>query len=962
MLGGEHESTLTSTDVYYAGGDTFALSNRHDASCKAASLPNLQQRVKSTVKDVHNKNSIEYLHGKKIVPTATTEALEHEETCARDNKSYHVETAMRRKECDCHSQFFTLVTIYRFWKCTSEIPLDDLGLADASVPIIGNGKRDFWFPESRVHLDQQLAAEMDPSMQPYGLNHGDGRVCIFNDSSDIISLVEGRTQFERDEHIDYASGISLQYTSANFSKFGTYADLKQHVREEYDKEHEQLLNGSRSNIDPILFDLYTSIKLIEQFGQTLENLVHLEVVDETLFESIDIREWLNNGKSSNLLEFSGSLEWCECQNLLKCPNGTATNGEGATSIDECLSTKREVLHRVTLLPPPPTFSNLAIPSTLEGTVDESPTLHLQPYDVAILTIDQSMLPNNFTYGEHYRISVYDGCKPCPLRYQCSAESSSCLDPPAAKQHEHLNQCLKDNRKLVCLLADGTYKDVEKCEQMLNETGANSENPQFMLLSEPDIEKCLLRPYFCSKTEWDSLSFRRLCQDSLPNGKLSPVYDCADVLRWEVYSRWRNDICCSSVPELRDIDSCDEGSLVCTSNPLIEDIIRDKLIGVFESENGYTPPIEQPLGHLLMNASMQEARDHHSPIELFSTWNSPFVANNLEDGTEFESKPGQPWIQSDGCCTCTSESMPHFFESPESKHQPIQITISALEEVDLSVVVELLHGRYYSEFNDYFGGMDKAHLRIHSPRRFAEGGPIGGTWLTIIEESTFDKLNLDLPLNLPFSKSSVYGESGDKESRFLLDRPSNHSIGSPNFVSLGDETDARSDGIAIDPFRMVNHINSWSHDFIALPYLPFFSNCDGYDSHISLSRLLEEHPDCQQVDLDKTVPTKEYAFWSKSPISDACLGVLLHCTYEEKVSEARDQLRWFEASPKSKLFYIVSNCHAICLSCLVSVGGCLFTPKFTSSTFYFRQEMQYLKKTFPHQVQIRNGGGRDHWIP
>lgn len=891
MLDDENRSTL-STDAYYFGGDSFALTSSHDTSCKAATLSSLHQRFKVAVKDVQNENSIEYLDGKERIPTATAEAAEFEENCARDDKSYYVEEAMRRKECDCHSQFFTLATVYRFWKCTSELPLDDLGLADASIPSIGEGKRDFWFPGSRVHLDKRLAIEMDPSMQPYGLNYGIGQTCTFNDSTNRISLVEGRIPYEKKEHLDYSSGISLQFTSANFTAFGTYAELKRQVREEYMREHDQLIAGFRDNIDPFVFDLHTSIQLIEQFGQKLEHLVHLQATNKVSIKSIEVVDWQSNVTTSNLFELSGSLDWCDCQGLLKCPNGTITNGKGATSINDCISTKDEVLHRISLLPST-VSSNTTSPPTLEGTLDDSPSLHLDPYDVAVLTIDQSMLPNNLTYGEHYRISVYDGCKPCPLRYKCSTESSSCHNPPVAKQYELLNQCLKDNRKTVCLLADGTSEDVEKCQKMLNETDVSLKNQQVLLFSEPDIKKCLSRPYFCSSSEWDFLTFRRLCQDLFPSGELSAIYDCADVNRWEVYSRWRDKICCSSVPELRGIDSCDQVRSVCTSNPLIEVIIRDKLIGIFEAENEYLPPLQQPLGQLLMNTTKQEDRDHEFPFELFDTWQSPREALNHKPGLN------QPWIQKKGCCECKTHPMPQFFHSsrnmsgyPDDKHQPIQITISALESVDISIAVELVHGRYYAEFNDYFGAMDKSSLRIHRPKRFTDES-IGGMWLSIVEESTFDNLNLDLPLNLPLSGVN------DIKSRFLLDRPSNHSIGYPDFQSLRDVITLSA--ATVDPFDPASRFE----DFIALPYLPFLSNCDGYDSHISLSRLLEDHPDCRTVDLEETMPTKEYSFWGKDPISDACLGIILKCTYEEKVSETRNNLRWFEASPKSKLFYIVS---------------------------------------------------------
>ena len=99
---------------------------------------------------------------------------------------------------------------------------------------------------------------------------------------------------------------------------------------------------------------------------------------------------------------------------------------------------------------------------------------------------------------------------------------------------------------------------------------------------------------------------------------------------------------------------------------------------------------------------------------------------------------------------------------------------------------------------------------------------------------------------------------------------------------------------------------WQHDFLALPYLPYFSNCDGYDSHITISRLLEEHPDCEEVNYFQTVPVTD--FGSRHPVGDSCRGIVLHCAYEEEVSEARTNLRWFEAAPGSTLFHIVSYLH------------------------------------------------------
>ncbi|CAN0526679.1 unnamed protein product, partial [Scytosiphon promiscuus] len=45
--------------------------------------------------------------------------------------------------------------------------------------------------------------------------------------------------------------------------------------------------------------------------------------------------------------------------------------------------------------------------------------------VAVVTLDISGLARNMTYGQHYKLSVYLDCKPCPTRYQCEWE----VDPP-----------------------------------------------------------------------------------------------------------------------------------------------------------------------------------------------------------------------------------------------------------------------------------------------------------------------------------------------------------------------------------------------------------------------------------------------------------------------------------------------------------------------------------------------------
>jgi hypothetical protein len=564
-----------------------------------------------------------------------------------------------------------------------------------------------------------------------------------------------------------------------------------------------------------------------------------------------------------------------------------------------------VLHRISLLPPVFNTTTL-LPSTELGAVDESIPIVLEPFDVAILTVDQSLLPRNLTYGEHYQISIYDGCKPCPVQYQCDmpgdvsdSKSSECMSPDVAEQTDLLNDCLKQHRKSVCLRADGTQEDVGYCQNH----NATSGNGSFLIFSEPDLEKCLSRPYFCADVKSNFTSFRLLCQDYLENGEVSSIYDCSDVSRWQIYSRWRDEVCCSQVPELRGIDSCRNNS-VCTDNPLIEKVIRDRLIGVFESKYGFNPPSDQKQGRILMNASLQEDIGNTRPIDLFNK----FIGTSNEMGS---------WKTRDGCCKCRRHPMPVFFESntelsgfPDDKHQQVQLAISALAQVELTIVVELLHGSYYSDFTKYFGGMNKSRLRLHSPRRFDKDADGSSTWLAVIQPLSSHEMIFDLPLNLPVGVND--GTRAIMENRFIVDRPSNISIGDHRFAStIPLDTDSRRSHFAIADHPKMDPIETvlqerlwWPHDFLALPYLPYFSNCDGYDSHIAISRLLEEHPDCTGVEYSHTVPITD--FGPRQSVGDTCLGIVLHCTYEEQIMRARTNLRWFEATSGSTVFHFVSS--------------------------------------------------------
>ena len=913
LLRGTTDGNSTgSHHLYFRGGELYDILGSATNDCFATALPPLSERyISTTVFNHSHVNPLEYLASRRNFPTTVDRSRPFEERCSRDNKVGFVEDAMRMKNCDCRAQFFTLAAVYRFWKCNADEPLEPLGFAIAAKPLSGGrGERDFWYPETRIHKDYELAVAADPAMEPFGLKYGGGSVCKFVDAVDSLSLTKGRLPSESvssssrlleesSNYLDYeGKPLPIRFASEDVRKYESYSSLKSDVMVEFRSELEQIDQGVRASIDPHVFDLQVAVQLIERHGQKLEDMAFLKRTDAASATSVEL--------NMRTYDFGAPLHWCECRDLLRCPNAT-TATEGSTALADCISTKKEVLQRISLLPLPKGSNSTPAPSTLEGTVDESEILELGTFDVGIITVDQTSLPRNLTYGEHYRISVYDGCKPCPLRYQCESQGDSCLHPSDDRQFEILNQCLKEHRKPVCFGADGSEKDASHCSE------SSKLGKDFILFTEPDIEYCLSRPYFCSEHEWNYRSFRRLCQDTDEDGRKSSVYDCIDVLKWQEYSKWRDRVCCSGIPELRGVVADPCRSNECSDNSEAGNIIRGTLLGVFEAEFGFVPPIERPLGQFLMNASAQEDITHASPLELFHEWQHSFqgeAEGSVPLHNKFKPELSNTWTSSVGCCRCQRHPMPAYFERnmplsgfPDDKHQPVQLAITAIDDVELTVAVELLHGAYYSELGDFFGGRDKTLLRVHTPSRF-DTSYEKATWLSMIEYDSFDQLELDLPLNLPQRSSSP----NHVEAGFIVDRPSNVSIGDSRAVQA-PYLRPRS-----DPVGSVMRGDDWwqDRDFLAMPYLPFFSNCDGYDSHMSLSRLLEEHPGCDQVKEDDTIPTREYN--GREPLSDACREVSLTCVFEEEVSMARKKLRWFEADPGSTLFYIVSATIGDCKVC------------------------------------------------
>ena len=71
---------------------------------------------------------------------------------------------------------------------------------------------------------------------------------------------------------------------------------------------------------------------------------------------------------------------------------------------------------------------------------------------------------------------------------------------------------------------------------------------------------------------------------------------------------------------------------------------------------------------------------------------------------------------------------------------------------------------------------------------------------------------------------------------------------------------------------VHDSNYWDTNLISalvMPWIPFFSNCDGFDSHIILYEAFEYHPNCTlpltyDIEIVNPIPSR-----GLDPVADSC---------------------------------------------------------------------------------------------
>lgn len=355
-------------------------------------------------------------------PAIVNEARARNKLCGRDHKWRHVRNAIARDDCDCRRQLDVVIAVYRLWKCRSSTngTIENLGLAavedrDPSMKMnVLRGGRDYWFPERKNRTLHQCVFPTNTKSGDRNLTHG---AVYLNHShptkwpaNDLREAgLTYRLEFREPEKT-WATYEGLKGEAADL-----YYAQKQEVRDTYaTKATGASIAGLRTNVDHMVFDVHRAVRLIEEYGEYLEQgFIALE-------DEAPVR-----------------YDMCDCQNLLKCPNGTSSplgsselsacrpccsGVAGETSetcwTDETLTCATRgaamVLRRYDALPTwaiddydsepgrafvkKPRANDALNFDPLTGTEGVSlGHLRLGTYDVATITSDLTDLDSNFTY-------------------------------------------------------------------------------------------------------------------------------------------------------------------------------------------------------------------------------------------------------------------------------------------------------------------------------------------------------------------------------------------------------------------------------------------------------------------------------------------------------------------------------------------------------------------------------------
>ena len=124
-------------------------------------------------------------------------------------------------------------------------------------------------------------------------------------------------------------------------------------------------------------------------------------------------------------------------------------------------------------------------------------------------------------------------------------------------------------------------------------------------------------------------------------------------------------------------------------------------------------------------------------------------------------------------------------------------------------------------------------------------------------------------------------------------------------------DMTANGETINPVRKsidkdVYDSTYWDAKLIQaniMPWLPFFSNCEGYDSRVILYDILEFNEKCKLPKYEDIKVVNPIPSTGLDPVADQC-NLVIKCIYDEPIFQPiTSSTRWYKIREPKELFYI-----------------------------------------------------------
>eukprot|EP01032_Pedospumella_encystans_P023318 gene23318-26394_t len=378
---------------------------------------------------------------------------------------------------------------------------------------------------------------------------------------------------------------------------------------------------------------------------------------------------------------------------------------------------------------------------------------------------------------------------------------------------------------------------------------------------------------------------------------------------------------------------------CTLPRYSEEEYREREDGYFQLRLNQVAHVQVDLSHLPSNL----VYDQHYRIALFILPSRCTVELCSTSRVRLSPEEFVP-------CRLPKEFSYWFQQTDVPKNVKNNITVWALDDMVFKVEIHILHG-LYTAYAPLFTNTTTVRISTPSRTRTDTGATLKGTptrqlskyvsfeerkipmdYFFVAAYYYADVNSISQALNMPPTYSAY--ERGralimnnrstlNNEVPTILDNYADVNVGTAFWLMPATTADASKEllDVYFETFHETTYDPTNGYVFnleqLALPYLPYFSNCDTFDSYIPIWLFLEgdecELPDIYPKswfrykfpalpDLDDIKVVGPFSFF-EDPVADWCERSVT-CHYEEELSGQDNTPRWFEASTGTSLFQII----------------------------------------------------------